>query len=195
LSDVWSIARCRATRLARSFGSTDPKAIRSCVGRPPWSTDRGRLVTCRWRDDPAKSDRGLVGAPAETRVATQAWPICTTMAAMGAEWDWAQLDPDFATGNKALLARPTQRGHSELHRLCIWAASPIGTCHGALSASAHAQSPPPQRTRASRRAIPGARRAEQSGVSASFLLSKLNSAFGSRQIYASVKCNLNHRYQ
>jgi Flp pilus assembly protein TadD len=32
------------------------------------------------------------------------WPICTTMAAMGSEADWAQLDPDFAAGKKALVA-------------------------------------------------------------------------------------------
>jgi tetratricopeptide (TPR) repeat protein len=32
------------------------------------------------------------------------WPICTTMAAMGSEVDWAGLDPDFAAGKKALLA-------------------------------------------------------------------------------------------
>jgi tetratricopeptide (TPR) repeat protein len=47
---------------------------------------------------------GWLGPPAETRVATEAWPICTTMTAMGTESDWAQLDPDFAAGKKALVA-------------------------------------------------------------------------------------------
>jgi tetratricopeptide (TPR) repeat protein len=47
---------------------------------------------------------GWLEAPAETRVATEAWPICTTMTAMGTESDWAQLDPDFAAGKKALAA-------------------------------------------------------------------------------------------
>jgi tetratricopeptide (TPR) repeat protein len=47
---------------------------------------------------------GWLGAPAETRVATEAWPMCTTMTAMGTESDWAQLDPDFAAGKKALAA-------------------------------------------------------------------------------------------
>jgi len=42
--------------------------------------------------------------PAETKLATEPWPICTTMTAMGAESDWAQLDPDFAAGKKALVA-------------------------------------------------------------------------------------------
>jgi tetratricopeptide (TPR) repeat protein len=45
-----------------------------------------------------------LGPPAETRLATEAWLICTTMTAMGSESDWAQLDPDFATGKKALVA-------------------------------------------------------------------------------------------
>ena len=47
---------------------------------------------------------GWLVAPAEPRVATEAWPICTTMTAMGTEADWAQLDPDFAAGKKALAA-------------------------------------------------------------------------------------------
>lgn len=47
---------------------------------------------------------GWLGAPAETRLATEAWPICTTVTAMGTELDRAQLDPDFATGKKALVA-------------------------------------------------------------------------------------------
>src|SRR5262249_22153583 len=34
----------------------------------------------------------------------EAWPICTTMSAMGSEADWAQLDPDFAAGKRALVA-------------------------------------------------------------------------------------------
>jgi tetratricopeptide (TPR) repeat protein len=40
----------------------------------------------------------------ETRLVTEQWPICTTMAAMGSEADWAQLDPDFAAGKKALVS-------------------------------------------------------------------------------------------
>src|SRR5690348_15885619 len=34
----------------------------------------------------------------------EAWPICTAMTAMGTEADWAQLDPDFAAGKRALVA-------------------------------------------------------------------------------------------
>jgi tetratricopeptide (TPR) repeat protein len=47
---------------------------------------------------------GWWGVPAETRLATEDWPICSTMTAMGTESDWAQLDPDFAAGKKALAA-------------------------------------------------------------------------------------------
>jgi len=48
-----------------------------------------------------------IGWPERTAPAVLAredWPICSTMAAMGSETDWAGLDPDFAAGKKALVA-------------------------------------------------------------------------------------------
>jgi len=45
-----------------------------------------------------------LGAPVEARLATENWPICSTMTAMGTEADWAQLDPDFAAGKRAMVA-------------------------------------------------------------------------------------------
>jgi tetratricopeptide (TPR) repeat protein len=36
--------------------------------------------------------------------ALEDWPICTTMAAVASDADWAQLDPDFKAGKKALGA-------------------------------------------------------------------------------------------
>jgi tetratricopeptide (TPR) repeat protein len=49
-----------------------------------------------------------LGAPhrvAEAKMPLEDWPICTTMGTMmGSEADWAQLDPDFAAGKKALIA-------------------------------------------------------------------------------------------
>ena len=36
--------------------------------------------------------------------ATEAWPICSTMAAMVETPDWAALDPDFAAGKRAIGA-------------------------------------------------------------------------------------------
>lgn len=43
-------------------------------------------------------------ASVPTTAAPEAWPICTTMTELGAESDWAQLDPDFAAGKTALAA-------------------------------------------------------------------------------------------
>src|SRR5262245_37021666 len=36
--------------------------------------------------------------------AAEAWPICSTMAAMLETPDWAALDPDFAAGKRAIGA-------------------------------------------------------------------------------------------
>jgi tetratricopeptide (TPR) repeat protein len=47
---------------------------------------------------------GASGRAPEATLAGEEWPICTTMAAMGSEADWADLDPDFAAGKKALVA-------------------------------------------------------------------------------------------
>jgi tetratricopeptide (TPR) repeat protein len=35
---------------------------------------------------------------------TEEWPICSTMESLGRGGDWAQLDPDFAAGKKAMAA-------------------------------------------------------------------------------------------
>lgn len=48
-----------------------------------------------------------LGAPervVDAKLAPESWPICTAMSAMGSEDDWAQLDPDFAVGKRALVA-------------------------------------------------------------------------------------------
>jgi tetratricopeptide (TPR) repeat protein len=49
--------------------------------------------------DDGKGRPGLVAAAAYP----EDWPICTAMTAMGTEADWAQLDPDFAAGKRALV--------------------------------------------------------------------------------------------
>jgi tetratricopeptide (TPR) repeat protein len=46
---------------------------------------------------------GWLGPSPETKLAAEAWPICTAMTAMGTESDWAELDPDFAAGKRALV--------------------------------------------------------------------------------------------
>jgi tetratricopeptide (TPR) repeat protein len=56
-----------------------------------------------WRSSIA----GWLGTAApvmEAKIAPEAWPICTAMGAMGSEADWADLDPDFAAGKRALVA-------------------------------------------------------------------------------------------
>ena len=45
----------------------------------------------------------LAAAPA-ARPASEEWPICTTMGSIADVADWAQLDPDFTAGKKALGA-------------------------------------------------------------------------------------------
>jgi tetratricopeptide (TPR) repeat protein len=44
-------------------------------------------------------DRG-----AKTAITPEAWTICTTMASVESDADWAQLEPDFKAGKKALGA-------------------------------------------------------------------------------------------
>jgi tetratricopeptide (TPR) repeat protein len=56
----------------------------------------GRSIIAAWF--------GVSQAAPDAKFATEEWPICTTMAGMGTEADWAELDPDFAAGKKALLA-------------------------------------------------------------------------------------------
>src|SRR5258705_11888197 len=48
------------------------------------------------------------------------WPICTTMGSLADSADWAQLDPDFAAGKKAMaageVARAPKSGSHRTHR-------------------------------------------------------------------------------
>jgi tetratricopeptide (TPR) repeat protein len=56
-----------------------------------------------WRDTIAQ----WIGKPdrqAEASIKTEDWPICTTMSAVETDADWAQLEPDFKAGKKALNA-------------------------------------------------------------------------------------------
>lgn len=61
-------------------------------------------VSFAGRDLARQNDgKGRPGAVAEAAL-PEDWPICTAMTAMGTEADWAQLDPDFAAGKRALVA-------------------------------------------------------------------------------------------
>jgi tetratricopeptide (TPR) repeat protein len=58
-----------------------------------------------WRDVVTPLFGGL-DRGTETAITPEAWPICTTMAmaSVASDADWAQLDPDFKAGKKALGA-------------------------------------------------------------------------------------------
>ena len=53
------------------------------------------------------------------KLATEDWPICTTMGSMGSEADWALLDPDFAAGKKALVAEDWNGAIAALKRAAL----------------------------------------------------------------------------
>ena len=53
-----------------------------------------------WRN--AAPQFGGIDRRDETAVTTEAWRICTTMTSVASDADWAQLDPDFRAGKKAL---------------------------------------------------------------------------------------------
>jgi tetratricopeptide (TPR) repeat protein len=48
--------------------------------------------------------RGASEQVSQAKAAIDDFPICTSMAAIGGEADWSELDPDFAAGKKALAA-------------------------------------------------------------------------------------------
>jgi tetratricopeptide (TPR) repeat protein len=47
---------------------------------------------------------GGMAGPTEAKITEADWPICTTMTTIAPDADWAQLDPDFKVGKKALGA-------------------------------------------------------------------------------------------
>jgi tetratricopeptide (TPR) repeat protein len=56
-----------------------------------------------WRDV-TTSLFGALDGSAKSAATPEAWPICTTMTSVELDADWAQLDPDFKAGKKALGA-------------------------------------------------------------------------------------------
>jgi len=61
------------------------------------------ISSSAWRDTIAQ----WIGEPerrAEASINTEDWPICTTMSPVETDADWAQLEPDFKAGKKALNA-------------------------------------------------------------------------------------------
>jgi tetratricopeptide (TPR) repeat protein len=79
----------RSVALAAVLGALIAAGAAYAVSQPAW-----RNFVASWFGAPVQ--------PHEATLATQDWPICTTMASLGA--DVEGLDADFATGKKALAA-------------------------------------------------------------------------------------------
>src|SRR5712672_3005846 len=56
-----------------------------------------------WRDAITPLFGGL-DRGTKTAITPEDWPICTTLASVASDADWAQLEPDFKAGKKALGA-------------------------------------------------------------------------------------------
>jgi Flp pilus assembly protein TadD len=76
----------------------------------------------------------MAASQPSTVVGDDEWPICTTMASLGSEADWAPLDADFAAGKRALaagewktaitafeLAALREPGNADIHNLTGYA--------------------------------------------------------------------------
>jgi tetratricopeptide (TPR) repeat protein len=81
----------RAMALATMLGALVASVAVYTTSRPGWRNGIAPLL--------GGLDRG-----AETAIMPENWPICTTMASVASDAEWAQLDPDFKAGKKALGA-------------------------------------------------------------------------------------------
>lgn len=82
----------RALVLAAIAGALLTGGVAYTIGPSEW-----RDTISRWSGGPDRR--------AETAAALEELPICTTMASVGADADWAELEPDFKAGKKALGAQ------------------------------------------------------------------------------------------
>jgi tetratricopeptide (TPR) repeat protein len=81
----------RAIALATMLGALVASVAVYTISPPGW---RNRITPLL-----GGLDRG-----AATAIMPGDWPICTTMASVASDADWAQLDPDFKAGKRALGA-------------------------------------------------------------------------------------------
>jgi tetratricopeptide (TPR) repeat protein len=82
----------RAVALATMLGALVAGVAVYTIGPLGWRNGTTPLFN--------EPDRG----GARTAFTSELWPICTTMASVASDADWAQLDPDFKAGKKALGA-------------------------------------------------------------------------------------------
>jgi tetratricopeptide (TPR) repeat protein len=88
---VEKITMIRSIALSIMLGVLASGVAAYSISSPGWRTATTALF-------------GGLDRPAETAATAEAWPICTTMASVASDADWAQLDPDFKAGKKALRA-------------------------------------------------------------------------------------------
>jgi tetratricopeptide (TPR) repeat protein len=81
----------RAIALATMLGALVAGVAVYAISPPGWRNGTPPLL--------GGLDRG-----AKTAITPEAWTICTTMASVESDADWAQLEPDFKAGKKALGA-------------------------------------------------------------------------------------------
>src|SRR5882672_9467327 len=81
----------RAIALAATLGALAASVAVYATSPPGW---RGVITSLL----------GGLDRRAETAITPEDWPICSTMASVALDADWAQLDPDFSAGKKALGA-------------------------------------------------------------------------------------------
>ena len=81
----------RAVALATMLGALVASVAADTISSPGWPNG----ITPQF---------GGLDRRSETAITAEAWPICTTMASVASDADWAQLDPDFKAGKKALGA-------------------------------------------------------------------------------------------
>jgi hypothetical protein len=77
----------RSIGLAAVLGVLVAAGVLYSISEPDW---RKAIAIWLGASEPATA----------AKLATEDWPICTTMGSMGSEADWAQLDPDFAAGKR-----------------------------------------------------------------------------------------------
>src|SRR5713101_3171892 len=82
----------RVTALAIILGALVAGAAAYTISPPGWQD-----AIAQWFGKPDRR--------AETAIALEELPICTTMASVASDADWAPLEPDFRAGKKALGAQ------------------------------------------------------------------------------------------
>jgi tetratricopeptide (TPR) repeat protein len=83
----------RAIAVATVLGALAGLGILYAASQSEW-----RNAIAAGREASATAEAKL----AEEKLATEDWPICSSLGMLGSEADWAELDPDFAAGKKAL---------------------------------------------------------------------------------------------